>query len=121
MKRRLLIITTQSLFGTGIIGLLKKQEGQLEIRTVPDSRTALEVSREFHPDVIVHFKESSLPEDEGSLQTLISRYHTRVIQCTLQANQLTIYDQTRIQNATVEDLMAAVLKQTHETDEITGR
>ena len=109
MKKRLLVITTQSLFGTGIISLLEKQRDQLEMQTVSNVKTALDVNESFRADVIVYFNESSLPEDEAMLQDLISRYPTRVIQCTLQANQLTIYDRTRVQNATVEDLMSAVL------------
>ncbi len=110
MKRRLLLIATQSLFGTGIISLLEKEAEQLVIETVPDVKQAVSKAPEFNPDVIVYFREKTLPEEESLLQDLISRYHTRVIQCTLEANQLTIYDRTKIQNATVEDLMSAVLK-----------
>ncbi len=110
MKKRLLVITKQSLFGTGIISLLEKEREHLEIKAVPDVKAALEVGDTFQPDVIVYYRETSLPEDKAMLQELISRYPKRVIHCTLEANQLTIYDKKKIQNATVEDLMSAVLK-----------
>jgi len=109
-KRRLLLITTQSLFGTGIVNLLEGQKDHVEIEKAPDVKTALRISGAFKPDVVVYFRETSIPEEETALQDLVSRYHTRVIHCTLEANQLTIYDKTRIKNATVEDLMSAVLK-----------
>ncbi|MBI5197042.1 MAG: hypothetical protein HZA19_00365 [Nitrospirae bacterium] len=109
-KRRLLLITTQSLFGTGIISLLEEQKNQLVIERVPDVKTAIEISNTFNPDVVVDFSEMSSPKDQALIQELVSRCQTRVIHCTLDANQITIYDKTRIQNATVEDLMSAVLK-----------
>ncbi len=109
-KKRLLLITTQSLFGTGIIGLLEEQKENIVLQKVPDVQTALVTCKTFQPDVIVYFRETSLPEEETMLQELMSRYPTRVIHCTLEANQLTIYDRTRIKNATVDDLMSAVLK-----------
>lgn len=110
VKKRLLVITKPSLFGTGIISLLQKQTEQLEMEIVPDIKTALQIGNVFNPDVIVHFKEPGVSGEEALSRDLMSRYPTRVIQCTLEANQLTIFDRTRIQNATVEDLMTAVLK-----------
>lgn len=107
-KRRLLLIANQSLFGTGIISLLKEQKDQLVIEKAPDIKTALQISERFHPDVVVYFRETTPPQEEKLLQELISRYHTRVIYCTLEANHLTIHNTTRIENATVEDLMSAV-------------
>lgn len=109
-KRRLLLIATPFLFGTGIINLLEERKGPLVIERAPDIKTALETSDRFHPDVVVYFREKSLPEEETLLKDLIARYHTRVICCTLEANHLTIYDKTKIENATVEDLLSAVLK-----------
>jgi ERCC4-type nuclease len=109
-KRRLLLITTQSLFGTGIISLLEEQKGQLVIEKVPDVKAAIDKCGTFKPNVVVDFRETSSPEDQSLLQELVSRCQTRVVHCTLQANQLTIYDKTKINNATVEDLMSAVLK-----------
>jgi ERCC4-type nuclease len=67
------------------------------------------MSGTFKPDVVIDFREKNSPEDQVLLQELVSRNHTRIVHCTLEANQLTIYDKTRIQNATVEDLMSAVL------------
>ena len=104
------MISTQSLFGTGIISLLDEQKNQLVIETTPDVKAAIQICGTFNPDVVVDFRETSSPEDQVLLQELASRCHARVIHCTLEANQLTIYDQTRIKNATVEDLMSAVLK-----------
>ncbi|HLB94812.1 MAG TPA: hypothetical protein VJK28_01405 [Nitrospiria bacterium] len=109
-KRRLLLIANQSLFGTGIVSLLDEQKDQLVIEKVPDLKTALKASDEFHPDVVVYFRETSTSEDESLFQELVSRYHTRVIHCTLEANHLTIFDKKTVENATVEDLMSAVLK-----------
>jgi DNA-binding NarL/FixJ family response regulator len=110
-KRRLLFITTQSLFGTGIISLLEKQKDRLVIEKISDVKTAHRIYDTFKPDVVVvDFRDTSGPEDQSFLQELVSRCQTRVIHCTLDANQITIYDKTRIQNATVEDLMSAVLK-----------
>jgi DNA-binding NarL/FixJ family response regulator len=110
IKRRLLLIASQSLFGTGIVSLLGKQKDQLVIEKVPDLKTALKTSEEFHPDVVVYFRETDIPGEESLLQELVSRYQTRIIHCTLQANHLTILDKKRIENATVEDLMSAVMK-----------
>ena len=104
------MITTQSLFGTGIISLLEEQKEQLVIEKVTDGKPAIQVCGIFKPDGVVDFRETSSPEDQSLLQELISQHHTRVIHCTLEANQLTIYDKTKINNATVEDLMSAVLK-----------
>jgi chemotaxis response regulator CheB len=110
VKKRLLLIATQSLFGTGVSSLLEGRKDHLEITTVSDVQTAIQQCRRFQPDVVVYFKESSRPADQPLLQELISRCQARVIQCTLEANQLTVYDHTEIKNATVEDLMTAVLK-----------
>lgn len=104
------MIATQSLFGTGIISLLEEQKEQLVIEKVPDVKTAIRICGAFKPDVVVDFRETSSPEDQALLQELVPQYHARVIHCTLEADQLTIYDKTRIKNATVEDLMSAVLK-----------
>ena len=104
------MITTETLFGTGIISLLEGKKENLVIEKVPDVKAALSLCETFRPDAIVFFKEKSSAEEESQLQELVARYHTRVIHCTLEANQLTIYDKTRIKNATVEDLMSAVLK-----------
>ena len=109
-KRRLLLITTQSLFGTGIISLLEEQKDHLVIEKVMDVKAAIEKCGTFKPDVVVDFRERNSSEDQALLQEMVSRCHTRVVHCTLEANQLTIYDKTRIKNATVEDLMSAVLK-----------
>jgi DNA-binding NarL/FixJ family response regulator len=109
-KRRLLLITTESLFGTGILSLIENQKERLVIEKVPDVTAAIKKCETFKPDVVVDFRETSGPEDQGLMQELVSRYHTRVVHCSLEANQLTIYDKTRIKNATVEDLMSAVLK-----------
>jgi len=109
-KRRLLFISTQSLFGTGIISLIEEQNKPLVIEKVADAKMALEICGTFKPDVVVDLRETSSPEDQSLLQVLGSRYHTRVVHCALQANHLTIYDRTRIKNATVEDLISAVLK-----------
>ena len=102
------MVTTQSLFGTGIIGLLEEKE--LQIVKAQDVRSAINLNAKFQADVIVYFREKQIPEEEMLLQELISRYHTRVIHCTLEADQLTILEKTRIKNATVEDLMSAVMK-----------
>jgi len=109
-KRRLLLIATQSLFGTGIVSILEEQKDHLVIEKAPDVKTAIKISSTFKPDVVVDFGETKHPEDQALLQELVSNNNIRVVHCTLEANQLTIYDQTRIKNATVEDLMAAVLK-----------
>jgi len=109
-KRRLLLIATESLFGTGVISLLEDQKDHLVIERVPDVMTARQVCGTFKPDVVVDFRERNSPEDQALLQELVSRYHMRVVHCTLAASQLTIYDKTRIKNATVEDLISAVLK-----------
>lgn len=109
-KRRLLLISSQSLFGTGIVSLLEEQKESLLIERVPDVKAALQICGDFKPDVVVDFSEPSSLDDQTLLQDLVSRCQTRVIHCTLKDNQLTIYDKTRIKNATVEDLMSAVLK-----------
>jgi hypothetical protein len=92
------------------MSLLERQGDQLAIETVPDVKAAIQKSHGFQPDVIIYFRETSQPEDEVLLQALMSRHQARVIHCTLEADQLTIYDQTHINHATVDDLMAAVLK-----------
>ena len=104
------MVTTQSLFGTGIISLLEEQKGQLVIEKVTDVKTAIQQCGAFKPDVVVDFRETSSPDDQALIQELVSRCHARVVHCTLEANHLTIYDETRIKNATVEDLLSAVLK-----------
>ncbi len=109
-RKRILLIAGQSLFGSGVLNLLEGEKDQLEIEKVPDLKSAIDISGTFKPEVVIFFKEKGAPEDEGLLQELISKHHARVIHCTLEANQLTIYDKTSIKNVTVEDLMSAVLK-----------
>ncbi|MEW6325560.1 MAG: hypothetical protein AB1515_09265 [Nitrospirota bacterium] len=109
-KRRLLLIASRSLFGTGVAALLDQQRNQLRVKMVPTVEQALRTSSQFFPDVVVCFKESSAPGEQAALQELAVRYHARVIHCTLESDRLTVYDQTRIEHATVDDLLAAVLK-----------
>ncbi|HEY5648062.1 MAG TPA: hypothetical protein VLB09_09740 [Nitrospiria bacterium] len=109
-QKRVILISGQSLFGSGLLKLLEGQKDQLVIEKVPDVHSALQISETFQPEVVVFFKEKGEPEDERLLQEINSKYHARVIHCTLEANQLTIYDKTSIKNVTVEDLMSAVLK-----------
>jgi chemotaxis response regulator CheB len=92
------------------MSLLEQQKDQFAIETVADVKTALQKSHAFQPEVVIYFRETSRPEDETLLQELMNRHRARVIHCTLEADRLTIYDQTRINHATVDDLMAAVLK-----------
>jgi hypothetical protein len=89
---------------------LLEQQQDLVIETASDTRTALRKSHTFQPDVVICFRESRRPGDEVVLQELMNRYHARLIHCSLDADRLTIYDQTHINHATVDDLMAAVLK-----------
>jgi hypothetical protein len=109
-QRRLLVIGTRSLFGTGVMTLLERQMDHVTIDTAPDLKSAVEKPCAAAPDVIVYFKEKHVPEEQAVLQELGARYRARIISCTLEADQLTIYDQTKINHATVDDLMAAVLK-----------
>jgi len=92
------------------MSLLEQQTDRVAIETAADVRTALQKSQAFQPDVVLYFRETSRPEDEMLLQELMSRHRARVIHCTLEADRITIYDQTSINHATVDDLMAAVLK-----------
>jgi chemotaxis response regulator CheB len=92
------------------MSLLERQGDQLAIETAPDVRAALQKSHAFQPDVVIYFRNTSRPEDETLLQEFMSRHGARVIHCTLEKNRLTIYDQTHINHATVDDLMAAVMK-----------
>jgi hypothetical protein len=98
------------LFGTGILSLLEQQGEDVVIERAPTLQEALGRDRPLPPDVIVYFKEKSVPLEQTLLQKLGARYGARVIHCTLEADHLTIYDQTQINHATVDDLMAAVLK-----------
>lgn len=92
------------------MSLLEQQNDHLAIETVGDVKTALQKSQTFQPEVVLYFRETSRPEDEALLQELMNRHRARVIHCTLEADRLTIYDQTNINHATVDDLMTAVLK-----------
>ncbi len=109
-KRRILLITTPSLFGNGATRLLESQKNRFEIRRVPSVASALTVSAEFLPEVIVYLCDKSDPANTARLQQFVSQHPARVIQCTLEANQLTIFDHITVQNATVEDLLSAVLR-----------
>ncbi len=109
-KRRLLLIADRSLFGTGLAALLAPQRNHLRVETARTLEQAVRKSRRFAPDVVVYFKEHSAPDEETILQELAARYHARVIHCTLESDRLTVYDHARIEHATVDDLMAAVLK-----------
>jgi DNA-binding NarL/FixJ family response regulator len=105
----LLLVGTRTLFGTGIVSLLKEQP-QLAIEETADLRTAQQACERSEPDVILVFRDRDGGEDAALLQQLVARYPQRVVRCTLDANQLTIYDKTSIHNATVDDLLSAVLK-----------
>lgn len=109
-KRRILLIANRSLFGTGIAALLAQRKDHLRIEMVPTLEQALRASRQSPPDVVVYFKETSAPEEQAALQALTARFRARVIHCTLESDRLTVYDHARIEHATVDDLMAAVLE-----------
>lgn len=109
-KRRLLLIANRSLFGTGMFSLLRGREDRLMIKRVSDVETALSVCEGFRPDVIIYFNDVGRPGEEARLRQIASRLPARIIHCTLEADQLTIVENVKIQNATVEDLMSALLK-----------
>jgi hypothetical protein len=109
-QRRLLVIGSQSLFGSGLVGLLKGREDQFVLETVPDIMSAITTYETFQPDTIICFQDTRQSEQEHMLlHELIERVQTRVILCSLDANQLTIYHNRQIKNATVEDLISATL------------
>ncbi len=108
-KRRVLLITTRSLFGTGIRTLLAQQRDHVAIEAVPTLRSAFQRERAVPPDVVAYFTEKPALEERALLQELGTRYGARIIYGTLAADRLTIYDQMHINHATVDDLIAAVL------------
>jgi hypothetical protein len=108
-KRRVLLITTRSLFGSGIRTLLAQRGDHVTVEVVPTLRSALQRERAVAPDVVAYFTEKPALEERALLRELGARYGARVIYGTLDADRLTINDQTHINHATVDDLIAAVL------------
>ncbi|HET8759732.1 MAG TPA: hypothetical protein VFN94_01595 [Nitrospiria bacterium] len=110
-KTRVLVVGSGALFGAAVEGLLGAQRGdQVEVESVRTVEAAIEVAPRFQPDVIVFCLERDDPRDHNAWQRLrlMEVCPARVIRCTLESNHLTIYDTTRIVDATAEDLLSAV-------------
>jgi len=109
-KRKVLVVGNTSLFGQGMGRILETQGSDLEVEHVATVEDAVEAAPRFHPDVVVFCSDREGPRDEVSLQRLrlTDAYPPRIVRCTLDATHLTIYDTTRIRNATVDDLLEAV-------------
>src|SRR3989337_935063 len=90
-KRKVLVIGGATLFGHAV-------------------GAAIEAAPRFRPDVVLFCTDRDDLRNDTALQRLrlMEVYPARIIRCTLDANHLTIYDTTRIANATAEDLLAAV-------------
>ena len=92
--------------------MLESRRNGLHIEQVPTVETALETAPRFRPDVVVFCVERDELRDEEGLKRLrlMEACPARIVRCTLDANHLTVYDTTRIKDATVEDLIDAVLR-----------
>jgi len=108
-KRRVLLITTRSLFGSGIRTLLAEQGEHVTVEMVPTVRHAIQRPPAVFPDVVACFKERLTPEERTLLRGLGAHYGAKIICGTLDADRLTIYDEKQIEHATADDLIAAVL------------
>lgn len=108
--RRVLVIGSASLFGHGVGGLLDAQRPGLETMQVPTVEAALDAAPRFRPDVVVFCSDRDDLRHDAALQRLrqMEVYPARIVRCTLDANHLTIYDTTRITNATADDFLTAV-------------
>lgn len=108
--RRVLVIGSASLFGHGLGGLLDAQRPGLETVQVPTVEAALDAAPRFRPDVVVFCSDRDDLWHDAALQRLrqMEVYPARIVRCTLDANHLTIYDTTRIANATADEFLAAV-------------
>jgi DNA-binding NarL/FixJ family response regulator len=109
-KRKVLVIGGATLFGHGVGGLLDAHRPGFETQQVPTVEAAIEAAPRFRPDVVLFCMDRDDLRNDAALQRLrlMEVYPARIIRCTLDANHLTIYDTTRIANATAEDLLAAV-------------
>jgi DNA-binding NarL/FixJ family response regulator len=110
-RKKVLVVGSGALFGSAVKGLLGAQRGdQVEVESVRTVEAAIDVAPRFQPDVIVFCLERDDLRDQNAWQRLrlMEVYPARVIRCTLESNHLTIYDTTRIVDATAEDLLAAV-------------
>jgi len=109
-KRKVLVIGGATLFGHGVGGLLGAHRPGFETQQVPTVEAAIEAAPRFRPDVVLFCMDRDDLRNDAALQRLrlMEVYPARIIRCTLDANHLTIYDTTRIANATAEDLLAAV-------------
>ena len=122
-KRKVLVIGGATLFGHGVGGLLDSRRNGLQIEQVPTVETAIETAPRFRPDVVVFCVERDDLRDAEALKRLrlMDAYPTRIVRCTLDANHLTVYDTTRIKDATVEDLIDTVLRGGSDDQAINGR
>jgi chemotaxis response regulator CheB len=110
-RKRVLVVGSAALFGSAVEGLLGAQCGDLvEVESVRSVDGAIDAATRFKPDVIVFCLERDDGRNEGAWQRLrlMDAHPARIIRCTLENNHLTIYDTTRIADATAEDLLAAV-------------
>ena len=123
LKRKVLVIGSATLFGHGVGGLLDSRGDGLEIEQVPTVETAIDTAPRFRPDVVVFCVERDDLRDEEALKRLrlMEACPARIVRCTLDANHLTVYDTTRIKDATVEDLIDAVLRGGPDDQAINGR
>jgi DNA-binding NarL/FixJ family response regulator len=122
-KRKVLVIGSATLFGHGVGGLLDSRRNGLQIEQVPTVEAAIETAPRFRPDVVVFCVErDDLRDEEGFKRLrLMEVYPTRIVRCTLDANHLTVYDTTRIKDATVEDLIDAVLRSSSDDQTVNRR
>ncbi|MEW6681407.1 MAG: hypothetical protein AB1451_00580 [Nitrospirota bacterium] len=111
-KRRVLVVGSASLFGCAVGGLLESRGDGFDVTSVKTVEAAIETAPKVRPDVIVF----CLDRDDGRNGDALNRlrlmesFPARIIRCTLESNQLTIYDTKRITDATAEDLLAAVTR-----------
>jgi hypothetical protein len=111
--RKVMVIGGATLFGHGVGGLLDAHRPGFETRQVPTVEAAIDAAPQFRPDVVVFCADRDDLRHNAALHRLrlMEVYPARIIRCTLDANHLTIYDTTRIANATAEDLLAAVRRE----------
>ncbi len=109
-KRRVLVVGSASLFGCAVGGLLESRGDGFDVTSVKTVDAAIETAPKFRPDVIVFCLEQDDLRNDSALSRLrlMETYPARIIRCTLESNHLTIYDTKRINDATAEDLVAAV-------------
>jgi DNA-binding NarL/FixJ family response regulator len=109
--KKVLIVSSNGLFREGLKHILAGQSDLAQSQQVPSLQEAQELVRTGQADVVICERSDKVEEQEccmRKISSLLSRPGVRVIVVSLKAGDLSIYRRDCIEEASDEDLVAAL-------------